>query len=115
VVATAEGFIAGLLLGVVDVHSAGGWIELAYLSTGVILGIRHAAAGWMALIPLGTSLFFAHETAIAWGYEPPYVEKNALRAIICLPIATVASAIGLLIGIGLRHVFSFIAGESDRN
>ena len=103
-----EGTAIGLALGLIDVHSKDGdWFNalIAYLLAGFVLGLIHAWRAWQAWLPLGWSFYLTHRAAIAYGYRPPYVEKNASAALVSLFVLWPAG-FGLGIGASLRFVFS---------
>jgi hypothetical protein len=73
--------IAGLALGLADIHilSDGAWAAWLYaaLATGVALGFRHAGRAWRCWLPLGISPHMLHLRAIACGFGPPYVGEHS--------------------------------------
>jgi hypothetical protein len=106
--AAIEGTVIGLAIGLIDIHSANGdWFqpELAYLIAGFGLGLRHGARSWQAWCPLGWCFYLMHRVAIARGYQPPYVEADANRAIVSLFVLWPAG-LGLVGGAFVRWVIS---------
>jgi hypothetical protein len=115
--AAIEAIVAGLALGLADVHSTNeDWYEsiFAYFIVAFVLGMRHARQAWQAWIPLGSSLYVMHRAAIAYGYQPPYVEVDKDAAVRCL-VALWPAGLGLALGAVIRCGISGIlrAGYSS--
>ena len=117
-----EGAATGLALGLIDIHSrSGDWFDpgLAGLAAGFVLALRHGRRSWQAWGPLGWCFYLMHRVAIAGGYRPPYVEKDAATALMSLAILW-PTGMGLalgglvrLVGAGLRATARSAQGEAD--
>jgi hypothetical protein len=106
-----EAIVAGLALGLADVHSTNeDWFDsiFAYFIVAFVLGMRHARQAWQAWIPLGSSLYVMHRAAIAYGYQPPYVEVDQDAAVRCL-FALWPAGLGLALGAVIRCGISWIS------
>ncbi len=109
--AALEAIVAGLALGLADVHSTNeDWFDsiFAYFIVAFVLGMRHARQAWQAWIPLGSSLYVMHRAAIAYGYQPPYVEVDQDAAVRCL-FALWPAGLGLALGAVIRCGISWIS------
>ncbi|AMV36387.1 hypothetical protein [Planctomyces sp. SH-PL62] len=102
-----EASLAGLLLGLADIHiaSEGAWATWLYaaFATGVALGFRHAGRAWRCWLPLGISPYLVQLGAIAYGYGPPYVGEysyEARGALFMVVPATISLGLGSLIRAG---------------
>ena len=110
-----EGMAIGLVLGLIDIHSTGGYgilLLFAYVVAGIALGWRHAGRAWQAWVPLGSSLYLVHFAAIAGGYQSPYVEDDAGSAIGCILMAW-PTGLGLFLGAFVRFFDRRVPSSSD--
>ncbi|WP_165251741.1 hypothetical protein [Paludisphaera soli] len=100
--ASAVGLIAGI--GDVNRSSSAPIEDFAFVACVVFLGARHAGRAWVCWAPLGASFYLVHLAAIARGYQPPYVEPDAMAARACLtnffPV-TFLLVVGVLLRAGL--------------
>ena len=114
--AAIEAIAIGLALGLIDVHSSTGDAFdpiTAYFITGFALGLRHSWKARQAWIPLGGCFYLAHRVAIASGYKPPYVERNAAEAVKSLYVLWPAG-FGLIVGIVVQLVVTgFLRHQVD--
>jgi hypothetical protein len=102
--AAVEGAVAGLSLGLIDVHSTNGDFfdaTIAFLVAAFALGLRHGGRSWQAWSPLGWCFYLMHRAAIACDYRPPYVEADADAALMSLYVLW-PSGVGLAFGAMLR-------------
>jgi len=103
-----EASIAGLMLALIDIHitsPSADWLLLAFLTTCLFMGFRHAGRGaWLCWGPLGLAVYLVHIVAIHRGYLPPFVEKDALAARAAIgrffPAAGVLLFLGVLARVG---------------
>ena len=88
--AAVEGAVAGLLLGLIDIHSTNNdWFPTAIASfiAAMVIGVRHGGRSWQAWSLVAWCFYLIHCVAILCGYRPPYVEENFTRVIGMLPWA----------------------------
>jgi hypothetical protein len=110
--AAIEAITVGLALGLIDIHSTGKpgeWFNAlgAFFLAGSLLGLRHGTRAWQAWAPLGFCFYAVHRAAIAYGYQPPYVEEDAesaLRSFFVLWPAGIGLGLGALVSLGISFV-----------
>ncbi len=100
-------FGLGLLFGIIDVHfKADDPFDsfAAYFIAGLGIGLIHSGRAWQAWAPLSIGLYLMHRVAIAWRYQPPYVEENTAEATRTLLIGWPVGfglALGVLVRLGI--------------
>lgn len=114
-----EASIAGLVLGLIDIHSsspmASSRLVLAFLAVCLFLGSRHAGRGvWLCWGPLGLAIYLVHVAAIRHGYIPPFVEEDSLAARVTIARFFPASGV-FLFGGALARVGASALGWMRRN
>jgi hypothetical protein len=57
---------------------------LIYFEAAVALAVLDPKSSWLSAILLAVSLYVVHVIALARGLRQPYVEKDYVRALVCL-------------------------------